>query len=446
MKSPLFFLKSGGGRDVLSLQRGLDNLPVDNHRRARWSWLIGLALFIALSLSACGSMPDGMFEQSDTPFVPPVPPGARTLTEPNAEADETEIAVNVTPPTSRPIRLFWVNSYTDDHRRSLQIQSGLLETLARRGYSVVDGNLELGVFHMGITHDARPFRSDSEDNEALVVDPQDIENAIVAIQTFQPDMVVVSDEEAISAVIPNYPDPNMRFVYCGLRGEPQLYGVSRPNAAGVLEQVYPVKTVLIAREFTGANPGSENYFVVGDSTKSGWASVDAVVAALEVDKSLIAPPIWKLSTDRWVLWQKAIKDSVAAFDKPGGISGVDFILLARYHLLRDEAGRYIPEQEVITWLVQNSPVPVFGLWDYTVSDGAVGGLVVSAYDQGAAAANIVLRLAGGTHPSSVLAKFPANRLFAINLASAKYWDLRIPVEFPTAARIYRSVPGLEGGK
>jgi ABC-type uncharacterized transport system substrate-binding protein len=128
------------------------------------------------------------------------------------------------------------------------------------------------------------------------------------------------------------------------------------------------------------------------------------------------------------------------------MSEVDFILLASHQGVTDVTGHLIDEKEVITWMLDNSPVPVFALSNIAIVNGAVGGLVSYGYEEGVSVAEVVLRLAAGEQPADIPISGPARNLLAINLPSTRRWNLRIPITFPIAARIYGTEPAAQGGQ
>ncbi len=326
-----------------------------------------------------------------------------------------------TPPAPGKLRLFWVDSYAETDIWSQQVRTGFLETLARNGYSTVNGKLEMRVFSM----DVRRAVS-NEDLTAAALHVSEL------IQDFGPDMVVVAGDEATRAVIAYYPDRTMPFVFCGFVGNPAMYGLDLPNVTGVLEQLHPVQTVAIAYAFI---KGTHQYMVLSDASMSGRARALAVYT--DLGKSEYGATMATLEiVETWADWQTLVLEAGQK---------VDFIVLAGYQGIVDATGVLVDEQEVMRWMLQNSPVPVFALSNLAIVNGAVGGLVAYGYEEGVAVAERVLLLANGTPPADIAIAGPTRNLLAINLAAVRHWNLRVPITFPLAARIYRTLPAIEGG-
>ncbi len=331
----------------------------------------------------------------------------------------------------RPLRVFWLNSFAKDDPWSAQVRTGLRETLARAGYDEQGDFLTWEELHM----------------QTVLYAPEDLEevaqSAILAIESFHPDIVVTSGNAAASLVIPNYPNSDVSFVYCGVSGELRDMGLRLPNVTGVLEEYHPVQTVEIASTFVGH---AQRYLILSDTSSAGQ------IIARRSYRELIThttdqqgrrawtggrrPPDMLL-VDHWPVWQQVVSQSDESYD---------FILLGSYRAILRDNGLYVPPQTVVQWMFENSPVPIFALENQAVVNGAVGGLVTYGYEQGRMAAKLVIQIANGVPPSNISEHYPEKSLLAVNLAGVHHWNLRIPVTFPIAARVYRTMPYLPEGE
>ena len=325
-------------------------------------------------------------------------------------------------PVRTTLRLFLVDSYTADDFWSQQVRIGILETLGRAGYTTVEGTLEMETFYMDVRHvavieEARPA--------AL--------RAIERLVDFQPDIVIMSGEESTRSIIPLYFDPTLPFVFCGFVGEPSSYGLNLPNVTGVVEVLRPVQTVAMAYAFV---EDAQRYLLLSDGSVSGTAR--ALSSYLVLGQSEYGVSTFSYKTVReWSDWRK----TVLAAGKEA-----DFILLAGYQGIVDDTGRLLDEKEVMAWMFAYSPIPVFALTNHAVVNGAVGGLVSYGYEEGVSVGNVVLRLAEGESPANIPIRGPERNLLAVNLMATRRWNLRIPITFPIAARIYGIQPAAQGGQ
>lgn len=341
------------------------------------------------------------------------------------------------------LRLFWVNSYAPDDPWSREIQMGIWEELANVGIS--ENNLIWGAFHLDVMRyanlcDDEPGVSPSVE-DLLESDPiiAVADAAIAAIVEFQPDIVIVSDDEAALTVIPRYPDPNMRFVYCGVNGDPEVYNLVRPSVIGVVEEMRPLQTIEMARAFM---PEAKTFLLLSDMSYTSQVSIEAIQrelqeTSLQEDGMPVQADVLIRSTGQWEQWQEVVHtDGLKA----------DCIVLIGYPVLENQDGERLTGEEVMAWMLLNTPVPVFALSDLAVIDGAIGGLVVSGYNQGAMAVERILRIIQGTHPSAVSPYVTGHNLLSMNLAAARFWNLQIPITFPIAARVYEDLPVWQGDR
>ena len=320
----------------------------------------------------------------------------------------------------RPWRIFLLRSYGEDHLASNRMRSGILEALARGGYSTPADTLELAEMAL----DLSPAVEE--------VPPELITAAIEAISEFEPDLVMVLDDEAARSVIPIYPDSTLPFVFTGLDGTPDQYALALPNVTGVLEHPYPEKTIQIAQRMGR----QRDLLILGDQSLPVGSNAEALAAQLEASEELDLRQVITRETDDWEEWQLLVLEEA---------SNMDFILLLRYQTLETDWGGQISEQSVLNWTLKNSPIPVFGLWLQTVQNGAVGGLVISTYAQGQLAGEMALEIAAGRSPAGIPVSRPQNNILAINAGAADYWNMKIPLEFLITARIERQFPIPVGG-
>ncbi len=323
----------------------------------------------------------------------------------------------------QPFRLFLVRSYGDTDPWSNRVRAGILEKLAQSGY---DQTLETLILE--------EFALQAERlTDAAEIEMQ-VEAAIQSIQEFNPDVVILIDDEAAHWLINAYPDAQ-KFVFCGLNSTSWEQEFDRSDVTGVLEIPYPVETVRVAESMMRRPPNS--VLLLTDASMAGVAEAATVQ---EILADTAAHPVEELlvyHTDEWQEWQRIILEEASA---------VDLVLLGHHSTLQDAAGEPVLKTAVLEWTLDNSSEPVFGLRLNTISNGAVGGLAVSGYEQGRRAAELALSVLHGEAPSSLPVRGSEHNVLAVNIAAANYWDLDVPVEFLIAARVERYFPIAAGGQ
>jgi ABC-type uncharacterized transport system substrate-binding protein len=123
-------------------------------------------------------------------------------------------------------KVFYVDSYHTGYPSSDATWKALDDMLATRGISLRSAFLD------GKRHpepDAIRAR---------------VASAMAAIGAFAPDLVIVSDDDAVEhLVVPHLKDGPLPVVFCGLNGSGAAYGLPCSNVTGVLE-VAPIEAVL----------------------------------------------------------------------------------------------------------------------------------------------------------------------------------------------------------
>jgi ABC-type uncharacterized transport system substrate-binding protein len=112
------------------------------------------------------------------------------------------------------------------------------------------------------------------------------------------------------------------------------------------------------------------------------------------------------------------------------------LLVALYQTLRDDAGQTVDAPEVMAWTVANSPIPVVGIWEFAVQEGALGGSVISGFNQGYEAGQKASQILNGTPPSEIPVSTPKRGKLVINSAAAARWDVKFPLDLLEVSTVY----------
>ncbi len=313
------------------------------------------------------------------------------------------------------LRLFIVRSSGPDDIWSNQVRIGVVESLVPLGY------------HPGENLVVEEFPLNADKHLGRTFDEEILKWAVRAAQEFEPDVIMLLDDEAAVRFIPAYPDPEQLFVFTSLSVDAEEYDLVRPNVTGVLEETYPVETMRLARDLV---PNISRVMILSDASLSGWASAVKAQAAIQESEDL-EMRAFVYMTDSWEKWQQIVL---------GETDWVQVVLLGHYDQVLDATGTPVGKSQVLAWTLRKSPVPVFGLWMREVQDGAVGGLVLSPYEQGHTTAQLIAPLAKGVDPVTLPPRLPEHKVLAINVAAMHYWDLHFIVPLLRVARVYQRFP------
>ncbi len=191
--------------------------------------------------------------------------------------------------------------------------------------------------------------------------------------------------------------------------------VRHPNITGVLERpmlkssiihikkIKPIKKVLFISDAGATSQVVKAEMYTGKDTLT-------LVGGIAVDIKLIA------ELDDWK--QTIINAKTNLYD---------VIILGLYHTLIDNNKKHVSEDAVISWTSENTPVPLFGSWAFSVGAGkAIGGYVMFGREQGLVAAKIAQLILFGKSPGSIRPKIAEKGRFLFSKSQLKKWGLTLP--------------------
>ncbi|MEW9799231.1 ABC transporter substrate-binding protein [Alteromonas sp. CYL-A6] len=235
-----------------------------------------------------------------------------------------------------------------------------------------------------------------------------------ACQQQSPDIVMLADDNALKYVGPILIDHHIPFVYFGINANPRDYGIGISSEfGGVLERLLIKRAILLLRRFADV----KRVLVLFDNGTTSSAIVQTVFENKPHHTySGIAVDVQQATT--FADWQQAIHNA----------GEYDAVLVGLYQTLTDEHGNSVPEETVIAWTSDNAGVPPFALWDYAVgSHKAVGGYVISGYDQGKLAGQIAAQFEGKKGDTS-MPQTTTSSMLLFSRAQLIKWNLTIPAD------------------
>ena len=161
------------------------------------------------------------------------------------------IAMGVSSACAAKARLLYVNSYHSGYRWSDDIEKGLLKALDIN--RTADGTLDES--RSGV--EIRIYRMDTKLNPSENFKRRAALAAKQIIDTWHPDVVVTSDDNAAKyLIVPYYKNAAIPFVFCGLNRDASLYGFPVANVTGMIEVAPLRETVAILSTYArGARIG-----------------------------------------------------------------------------------------------------------------------------------------------------------------------------------------------
>ncbi len=207
------------------------------------------------------------------------------------------------------------------------------------------------------------------------------ERADLAYQAYlqlKPDLVVVGDDNALSYMLPRlYQDP-IPIVFLGINSNPRdllAKYVGKAGVTGVLERPFFIKTMAGIGEVLDSPNTKPKVLVLFDSGNTAKIAVRNIESQINLIKQNLSidTEVMVISTER--AWQDAVTNASR--------KGVSAIVVGLYQTLINSNGESVDSDEIMNWTYQNSQVPMFGFWDYSIGKGkAAGGVILDGRSQG----------------------------------------------------------------
>jgi ABC-type uncharacterized transport system substrate-binding protein len=228
----------------------------------------------------------------------------------------------------------------------------------------------------------------------------------------RPNVVITADENAQAYFAKDYVGQAYpQIVFCGVNAEASKYGYPASNVTGILERPYFVQSFDMLKVIV---PDVEKVAVITDAGPTS----DQIIAQMK-SKSL---PIKVASIDQpgtYPEWQEHIRRYQRS---------VDAICVILYHTLLSETfgGKTVPPKEVMAWTLANNQKPLFSVAPFAVEDGAIFGVVNSAFEQGMEAARIAREILKGRKAGEFPIVKPKKGAVYINIRTAEKMGFEIP--------------------
>ena len=265
-------------------------------------------------------------------------------------------------------------SWTDD------IHRGIVETLGQSGLK-----------HTVTTEylDAKRF----PDQDLMSMQAEVI---TAHLRTLSFDIVIVSDDAAFSYVLARRDDlfRGIPMVFCGVNNfQPEkLHGET--DITGVSEIISAQETLETALTL---HPGATDLVLIGGAlTSTDRSNRSQFLRLLPAYAERI----------RFHFWQDIPTPEL--LEKVAGLGGDSILFLN--NAIAGPDGRMLDFSDSAALIRSHAQAPLYGLWDFFLGHGIVGGKLVNGKAQGRIAADMALRILTGTRPSDIpVVKGLANR-------------------------------------
>lgn len=197
-------------------------------------------------------------------------------------------------------------------------------------------------------------------------------------KTLPIDLLIVSDNNALT-FLHRYKKslfPDVPIVFCGINNfQTNLLDGFENRITGVVEKTDPIRTLQLIRLL---QPKAKTLYLITGTTPTGAAVEKEVETALTVD-SVGFRPVW-LRGSSTVELQQAL----------AAVSPDDAVLLVLFN--RDKDGVYYSHEAAAELVDRATFAPVYGMWDFYLGHGIVGGMLASSQDQGQTAGELAFEI------------------------------------------------------
>jgi len=225
------------------------------------------------------------------------------------------------------------------------------------------------------------------------------------------DVIIASDNNALE-FLNTYHDKiftNTPIVFCGINGfDKKAFKNSNifKRTTGVVEEVDIEKNINL---ILNLHPNLKKLLVINDTTTTGQGMKKEFFKAYQKHKDTLK--IEYIDTFKINELQKKVHD----LDK-------DTVILFML-LHKDKTGKVFTFKDGLKAIEKHSDVPVYGLWDFYLNRGLVGGFVTHSQSQGESAARMAKYILRGKSIASlpILEKSPNSFIF--DYKKLKYFDI-----------------------
>ncbi len=207
-----------------------------------------------------------------------------------------------------------------------------------------------------------------------------MEEALAAIEKFDPDVILASDDNAVKYIIePHFKDGPVPVVFCGVNWSAEQYGLPSQYVTGMLE-VLPLRQSLA--NLKAMYPQSSKLLVLSENTTSEQKNkslLDSLYqkAGYQADYALV---------DDFETWKQSFVE---------GNQQADLIYFSTNGAIKNWN-----DTEAVDFIKENIQKPVFTGDDFMMKY-AVYGLTKIAEEQGEWAANQALEILAGKDPAEI---------------------------------------------
>ena len=224
------------------------------------------------------------------------------------------------------------------------------------------------------------------------------------------DLIIASDNNALEFLRDEKDDlfPNVPILFCGINNFQYSLLNGFDKITGVVEQVDLENNFSLIRKL---HPTLKKLYIINDDSNTG----------LEMKKNL-TPIIEKYSQffDIEYIKNTKMEDIKEKVTKAKKDTAILFVLLHK-----DKIGNRFTYKESLKNIKNISEIPIYGLWDFYLNYGVVGGLLTSAKAQGDAVSAMALDILNGKAIKNIPVLEKSPNVYIFDYKELKRFDIDI---------------------
>jgi len=199
------------------------------------------------------------------------------------------------------------------------------------------------------------------------------------------DLVISSDDDAYNLVRKYHAElfGNAPIVFCGVNYFHPDDLLHDKLITGVVEAIDIRRSLDLALRL---HPATSKVIVVNDLTSTGKANRKLFDSVVEAFRSV-----------DFVFFDDMNMSDVE--ERVENLPSNSLIFLLSFN--RDKSNNAFSYDESISRVAKRAKVPIYGVWDFYLGNGIVGGMLTNGFSQGETAARIGIRILGGERPDSI---------------------------------------------
>lgn len=228
-------------------------------------------------------------------------------------------------------------------------------------------------------------------------------------------MVILGDDNALNYLDSRFSKRVTPVVYLCINNNPRNYQLhNSKNITGVLERP------LIKRSISSISYGkAKKFLLVFDNSPTSKTIIkenfsnknQVIISGVQVDIKLI---------NDWNSWKTQILSSSEL--------QYDILFIGLYQTIIGQENRHVPAPEVLSWTINNTPIPPFFFWEFSIGkEKAIGGLVMFGFEQGKLAAQMAKQmLEEGISPYKLGIKTAEKGRFVFSRKQLERFSVELP--------------------